>query len=264
MIDGMLAVDAHCHIGEFHGERYGLRRFTAEDLVARMDANGVDKSVVCYLASPLVDQDDFKRANNAVIEATWKFADRLVGACIVNPKHGQFAQQEVRRCLQAGLRAVKLQPVLHGSYAVDGDLVDPIAKRCADAGVPLILHSDFNSRYCTPYQVARVAARYPQLTVVMLHMGLDFEALGHLPDIARPHRNLFLEVSQTPDSPQAVFVNPARRLGADRVLFGSDLPLLSLEVNLAKLATAERLHGLTKDEKRQMLGANAARVFGIK
>lgn len=263
MIDGLLAIDAHCHIGDFQGERFGLRHFTAEDLVARMDANGVDKSLVCYLASPLVEQEDFKRANNAVVEATWKHPARLVGACIVNPKHTQFAQQEVRRCIEAGLKAVKLQPVLHGSYAVDGDLVDPIAKLCADAGAPLIVHSDFNSRCCTPYQVAHLAARFPQLTVVMLHMGLDFEMLGHLPDIVRPHRNLYLEASQTPDSPQAVYVNPVRRLGADRVLFGSDLPLLSVEVNLAKLSLAERLHGLSRDEKRQILGANAAHLFGI-
>ena len=164
MIDGMLAIDCHCHIGEFPSERYGMRRFTAEDLVARLDGSGFDKAVVCYLASVLVDQDDFKRGNNAIIEATWKHPDRLVGACMVNPKHGQFAQQEVRRCLEAGLKAVKLQPYLHGAYAADSELVDPIARRCADAGVPLIVHSDFNSRCCTPYQVARLAGKYPTST----------------------------------------------------------------------------------------------------
>ncbi|MCL4466282.1 MAG: amidohydrolase family protein [Chloroflexi bacterium] len=263
MIDGMLAVDAHCHIGEFRGERFGMRRFTADDLVERMDNCGVDRALVCHLASPLVEQEDFKRANNVVVQATWQQPDRLTGVCIVNPKHGPFAQQEVRRCLEAGLKAVKLQPVLHGYYDVDSDLLEPIARRCADAGAPLFVHSDFNSKCCTPYQVARLAARYPQVNVVMLHMGLDFEMLAKVVDLARPYRNLHLDTSQTPDAPQAVFVHPVRRLGAERVLFGSDMPLLSVEVNLAKLALAQQLFGLSQDEKRQVLGGNASRLFGL-
>ena len=110
-----------------------MRRFTAEDLVASLDSRGPDKAVVCYLASVLVDQDDFKRGNNAVMEATWKNPEPS-GA-----SHGQSQAPDiaaVRGCLEAGLKAVKLQP-LHGALRPsDSGLVDPM-RRCADAGVPL-------------------------------------------------------------------------------------------------------------------------------
>jgi predicted TIM-barrel fold metal-dependent hydrolase len=49
----------------------------------------------------------------------------------------------------------------------------------------------------------------------------------------------------------------------DRMLFGSDAPTLSPEVEIKKLEVAEELYGLTKEEKRKILGENAARLFQI-
>jgi predicted TIM-barrel fold metal-dependent hydrolase len=229
-----------------------------------MDRNGIDKAVVAHLIAPLWEQDEIRKANNLVVDATWQYPDRLTGLCVVNPQHGRFAEQEAKRCLEAGLRGIKVQPAMHGYYPVDGELMDPLMRIAEAAGVPLVTHSDFHAKCCTPYQVARLAARYPRVTIVMLHMGIDLEMLSHVPDIVAPHRNLFLETSQTPDFPYGVFVNPTRRIGADRVLFGSDGPLLSVEANLAKLAVAEETYGLTKEEKRKILGENAARIFKIR
>lgn len=264
MIDGMLAIDAHCHIGELKAERQGFRRFTADDLVARMDRNGIDKAVVCHLISPLWERVEIQKGNDLVLEATCQHPDRLVGLCVVNPKHGRFAQQEARRCLEVGLKGLKVQPAMHGCYPVDGEVMDPLMEIAAAANVPLVTHSDFNAKCCTPYRVVRLAARYPQVTILMLHMGIDHEMLIHVPDIVGPLRNIVVDTSQTSDSPYAVFVNSARCIGADRVVFGSDMPAVSLETNLAKLKAAEDFGGLNEDEKRKILAENALRVFHIR
>ena len=115
-----------------------------------------------------------------------------------------------------------------------------------DRGVPLITHSDFNAKCCTPYQVVRLAKRWPRVTIVLLHLGQDPESVAHTPDIVKDTPNIVVETSNTPDYPYPVFVNPARVLGADRVMFGSDGPVLSVEVNLTKLAVAEQVFGLTR------------------
>lgn len=263
MIDGMLAIDAHCHVGEAKRERHGLRSFGADELIARMDQNGIDKAVIQHLVFPLWEPEDFKQGNNRVVEAAFSYPDRLRGLALVNPKHGRFAEQEVRRCLEAGLKGIKLQPVLH-AYPIDGELLDPLMNVAARANVPVVTHSDFNAKTCTPYQVARLAARWPQVTIVMLHMGIDLEMMDQVPSILKAVPNVVVETSQTHDHPYTVYVHTARRLGADRVLFGSDGPALSLEVALTKLAMAEQRHGLTKEEKAKILGLNAARVFGFK
>jgi predicted TIM-barrel fold metal-dependent hydrolase len=92
-------------------------------------------------------------------------------------------------------------------------------------------------------------------------MGIVPEMLAHVPDIVKSTPNVIIETSHTPDLPHAVFVNSVRQLGPDRVLFGSDGPIVSVEVNLVKLEVAERLYGLTGEEKRAILGENATRVF---
>lgn len=263
MIDGMPVIDAHCHLGRLKGVRHGIQGSTAEDLLARMDHNGVDKTVVCYLISPLWELEEIRQANDEVLEAVSKYSDRLAGVCVVNPKHGEAAQEEARRCLAAGMKGIKVHPAMQGLYPVDGAMMDPIMEIAAEAEVPVITHSDFNVKCCSPYLIAHLASRFPRVTVVMLHMGMDPEAMGHIPDIAEGLPNLMLDTSNTPDFPHAVYVNPVRRLGPERVMFGSDGPVVSIEANLAKLAVAERLLGLTKEEKRKILGENAARVFRL-
>jgi predicted TIM-barrel fold metal-dependent hydrolase len=260
MIDGMTVVDGHVHIGELKAERHGFKRFTAEDLVAKMDRLGIDRAVVQHLISPLWEQEEIKKGNNVTVEAVWNFPDRFVGLAVINPKHGRFAEQEARRCLEAGLKGLKIQPAIHGYYPVDGEIMDPIMRVAERAGVPLVTHSDWNAKCCTPYQVARLAQRFPTVPIVMLHMGMDPEMLLHVPDVVGPFKNIYVDTSQTPDLPHAVYVNGARRIGADRLLFGSDAPVVSVECNLTKINVAEEM-GLSKEAKRKILGENALKLY---
>lgn len=262
MIDGMLTIDAHCHIGESPVMRNGIQRFTAEDLLARMDRNGVDRAVACSLIFPLWEREDFIRANDRTVVAVREHADRLKGLVVVNPRHGSFAEEEARRGLADGLHGIKVQPAMHGFWPIDGALMDPIMAIAAERNVPLVTHCDFNAKCCTPYQVARLAKRWPSVRIVLLHLGQDAESVGHTPDIVADYPNVVVETSNTPDYPYAVFVNPVRKLGPERVLFGSDGPVVSIEANLAKLRAAEESFGLTGEEKRWILGASAARFFG--
>lgn len=263
MIDGMLVIDAHCHIGDYGG-RYGISMFGPEEMLARMGRNGVDKAVIASAISPLWGRDDFRRGNDLVIEAVKKYPDRFLGMSTLSPRDPEFSLLEARRGLDAGLKAFKFHPIFHGFYAVDGELMDPFMRLAAEAGVPVVTHSDFNTRCCTPYQVARLAARFPEVKVVMLHLGQDAEAAAHAPDAAEPYPNLYLETSNTPDYPYSVFINPVRVVGASRVMFGSDTPVVSIEANLAKLRAAEEYYGLSQEDKRQILGGTAAQVFGFR
>jgi hypothetical protein len=263
VIDDLLVIDDHCHLGELPDGHAGIRRFLPDDLISRMDRNGVDKTMVCHLILPLRERQDFARGNDLIVDAVRKHPDRLAGLCVINPQHGPYAQQEARRYLASGMRGIKLHPILHGFYSISGELVNPIMEIAEEAHVPMVTHSDFHAACCTPYEVARLAARFPRVTVVMLHMGIDPAGLAQIPDIVAPVANLVVDTSLTPDLPYGVYVNSVRKLGADRVLFGSDGPFVSIEANLAKLAAAELTYGLTKEEKRKILGTNAARVFRI-
>lgn len=261
MIDGTLAVDAHCHIGDFGVEKNGIKCFTADDLITRMDQNGIDRAVVCHLISPIWEKDELRAGNDLVLQAVQKHPSRLVGLCVINPRHGGFALEEAQRCLASGMRGIKVHPVLHGNYPIDGALMDPLMVLAREAVVPVVTHSDFGTRCCTPYQVAHLAERHPDVTIVMLHMGMDTDLVSHTPAIIESCPNVILDTSCTPDLPYPIYVNPARRIGAGRMVFGSDGPVCSVEANLAKLRVAEGTYGLGNEDKAMILGGTATRVF---
>lgn len=263
MIEGTSTIDAHCHIGEAAVERNGVKRFLAEDLFARMDRNGIDYAVIASLVFPTWEREEIQAGNDRVIDAVRHHPERLKGLVLVNPKHGDFALEEARRGLAAGLTGIKVQPAMHGYYPIDGAIMDPLMAIAREARAPLVTHCDFNAKCCTPYQVVRLAARYPDVKVVLLHLGQDPEMVGHTPDIVHDTPNVYVETSNTPDYPYPVFVNPVRKLGPGRVMFGSDGPVVSVETNLAKLKVARELYGLTDAETRGILYDAAAGVFGF-
>ena len=63
------------------------------------------------------------------------------------------------------------------------------------------------------------------------------------------------------DHPEAVFVASTARLGAGRVLFGSDSPVISPEVNLKKLDVAVELFGLALETVQAIVWDNAVAML---
>lgn len=252
-------VDGHHHLGL----KPGLGEFSGEDLVRKMDRDGVAKSVVMSFVSPLRTPEDFDRANEYVATEVERHPDRLFGAVAVDPRNGSHAVEQIERYHDAGFRAVKLHPRLHGNYGVDSGVVDEVAAVSGVLGLPIVIHCDTTSDVCSPWAITALAARFSETTFVALHLGLHPEGIKDTPAAVRDTPNVLVDTSQTPDFPHDVYVEPVRVLGAARVLFGSDGPECDLSLNLQKLALAIEQHGLSEHDAALVLGGNAERVFGL-
>ncbi|GAF88748.1 unnamed protein product, partial [marine sediment metagenome] len=229
-------VDSHHHIGKKRTS-FGEWEFTGAQLVRQMDKNRIQKAIVVYFVSELHVMEDFVNANNYVAEAVQEFPDRLVGTVVVNPLMRETALQEIERCHHLGFRAIKLHPIFHGHYHLDGT-GDSIARLASDLELPILIHSDFTSSVCSPYQITRFARRFPNTTFLLLHFGLYPELCKYVPDIVKGVDNILLDTSQTPDLPYEVYVRPVKLLGSSRLLFGSDGPECDVTVNLRKIEVA--------------------------
>jgi predicted TIM-barrel fold metal-dependent hydrolase len=252
-------IDGHHHIGL----KPGLGEFSGADLVRKMDREGVARSVVMHFVSPLRSQDDFARANAYVAEHVDRHPDRLAGAVAVDPRNGDAALEQIDDYRRAGFRAVKLQPILHGNYAVDGGVVDEVAMLAGQLKMPVVIHCDLASSVCSPWVIHALARRFPETTFVLLHLGLHPDAPRRVPAIVRDAPNIVVDTSQTPDIPEAVYSEPVRILGAERVLFGSDGPECDLSLNLRKLDLAIEQYGLAEQDAALVLGGNAERIFSL-
>jgi predicted TIM-barrel fold metal-dependent hydrolase len=252
-------VDSHHHIGR----KPGLGEFSGADLLQRMDQCGIQKAVAIHFVSLLHTPDDFVQANRYVAEQVDHFPHRLVGAIVVNPLFGELALEQIEQYHKLNFRAVKLHPIFHGHYHVNGGVVDEVATLAGQLGLPIVIHSDFGSPVCSPYEIVALARRFPRTTFVLLHLGLHPEMCKFTPEIVKDTLNVVLDTSQTPDFPRDVFMLPVDVVGAERVLFGSDGPECDVALNLMKLDIAIEQYGLGACEAVKVLSDNAYRVFSL-
>jgi predicted TIM-barrel fold metal-dependent hydrolase len=217
----MIIIDAHNHIGTRAGTVH-----TGGELVSKMDVTGVDRAVIFPFVEGNFD-------NEAVREAAKQFPNRLIPFCAVNPWQSDAAD-EIRRCVTAsGFRGLKLHPTINGFHLSDATLVDPLFRVAEELAIPVIVHgaSDvFNG----PAEFAVMAARFPQVPLLMAHMGF-FWGVDLAIDFARQFNNLYLETSRVP-----VFEirRAIQALGAEKVIWGTDSPFVDYEWEIQKMKRA--------------------------
>lgn len=227
-------------------------------LLATLDECGLERAVVC--AGGTIDLDrlscqlieggyiESDADNDAVLAACEGTDGRLVPFFFANPHRGPA----VYRARAAAFRGLEISPAVHGVALVDprvGALVDV----AATAG-----HSVYVVCLARPgagvADLVTLARRFPQVNFVLGHSGIgniDFYALALIED----EPNVFLETSGGYTSVAGAAL---RRLGAERVLFGSEYPLQHPSVELAKFQALR----LPPEQWRQVAWDNAHRLIG--
>lgn len=242
-----MIIDFHAHIDDVPALGWHL---SASDVLAQMDAAGVDQAVVMTITdAPEVNEDAVER-----IAATCAAsAGRLHGFVRVHPWYEQAADLVAHALDDLGYRGVKLHGV---STLADpgGEPVLRVVRAAAARGAPVLFHSG-DDPFVTPWEIAAAAAAVPEATVVLAHMG----GYAHTADaiaVAEEFPNVLLDTAATP-YPSAIGA-AVERLGAHRVLFGSDAPGCPVPLELAKI----RLAGLSDAAQALVLGGNARRLLG--
>lgn len=233
----------------------------ADALVAMMDEEGVDKSVV--FGFPWRDEARYRENNDAVIDAVRRYPDRLIGmACFDLNAPG--AAQETQRCLAAGLKGVgELAFYRSGIDEAALTVMAPVMDLCRKADLPVIIHTNEPVGHHYPGktpitlgQIYALAARYPDNRIVLCHFGGGIFFFNLLKKQAKETlKNLWFDTAASPYLfDPAIYETAAELAGADRILFGSDYPLLKPS-RYVKEITAH-----VKDDtlKQLILGGNAA------
>lgn len=249
--DAPLIVDAHCHLGPFRN--FHIPDHGADGLVRVMDRLGVDVAVIAAHAGISAD---YRYGNDQVMEAIARHPGRVLGYCCVNPNYPAEIVPELERCFaDPGFRGVKLHPELHGDYPLDGPAYAPVWEFAAEHRVPVLSHSYFAGDALGVFTA--IADRYPQVPLLLGHAGLDYGLDRVVAAIAgRPSIHLDLT---GPLSWEGVVEYLTGAVGADRLVFGSDIPFMNAALQLGGLVYAR----ITETDKRRILGGNAASLFGL-
>ncbi|WP_300669462.1 amidohydrolase family protein [Desulfoluna sp.] len=238
----------------------------ADALIAVMDEGGVDKSVV--FGFPWRDETRYRANNDAVIEAVRTYPDRLIGmACFDLGSPGAAA--ETTRCLKAGLQGVgELAFYKSGIDEEALDVMAPVMRLCQDADLPVIIHTNEPVGHYYPGktpitlgQIYNLAARYPDNRIVLCHWGGGIFFFNLLKKQAKEVlKNLWFDTAASPYLfDPAIYEKAAELAGEDRILFGSDFPLLKP----ARYIKEINAHVTDEALKQKILGGNAAAVLRL-
>jgi len=150
---------------------------TGEKLVASMDAAGVDKTCIfstdfgLATGEPEVSMED---QNRMIAEAAQRFPDRLIPFFTIDPRRPEGLELFRRGIEEWGMRGLKLHPTA-GFFPYD-EVVYPYYEMCMENGLPVLLHTGsiaapLKARYARPINVDDVAADFPDLPIIMAHIG---------------------------------------------------------------------------------------------
>ncbi len=242
-----MIVDAHAHVGVTWPDE-GVR-VTIRQAIDMMDRTGVDRA--CTSASRLL-RSDFRLGNEITLQAVQEFPDRLVGFVIVSPRYLEESAAEADRYLgEVGFRGMKVHRS-HTEVHYDDPRYDRLYTKADEYGVPVLAHT-FNPTEVQ--QVVEAARKHPSVPFIVGHTGgyawADcLEAVAEVPNTYCDLCTSCADIGRVEAFTAAV--------GAERVLFGTDLPFLEPSHCLSQVYAAD----IDPAERELIVSGNILRLIG--
>ena len=266
--DVRLARGAHVERDGWFAELYGpetARLASTEELLESMDRWGVDRSVLCGF--PWRRADMCRLHNRYMLESVAAYPDRLSWMGIVSPH--EDGEVEAAWCIAHGAVGIgELNADAQGFRWTDADLLTPLVGICAAAGRPMLVHGSepVGHRYpgkgtATPDQLLALAAVAPELDIVAAHWGGGLPFYELMPEVRTTLSRVVYDCAATSYLYALdVFPTVINLVGASKVMFGSDFPVLGQGRLLAKVAA---LPWASVDDAAMVLAGSAERLFGV-
>jgi len=255
--EGALVFDCHGHFGPEAG--FFIPGADTGAFLAVLDRVGIDRVAISTFANGL------PYGNDVVAQAIASHPDRFVGWVRVNANYPELMERELARCTDdSGFRGIKVHPYCD-QIPADDPRYEPVWRFSAEQEVPVLIHTWNSRRYtdalletCRPGIFEKIALEHPGAVLLLGHSGGEWDGIADTLGVAKKCPNIFLDTASSRLYP-GIIERLIEELGAERILYGSDVPFLSPVPQIGKIVAAE----IGEKEKRMILGGNAARLFGM-
>jgi len=246
-----------------HGHLHSVPGNTPEEraafLVRCMDRVGVERIIIsqgyCDYKAP-TPFEKFRLENERTMRAAKAFPDRIYGSVFIAPTLLDFSMQELNRCVRDGPMVMIGEIEAEARCSVRE--MDPIAEWAVAHEAVVLQHEWLNTQGNGPgesftYDVVELAKRHPKLQIVAAHLGGNWElGIRYL----RSTPNVYAGLAGF-DPGSGVVEMAVRELGAERVIFGSDVGGRSFASQMAKVLSAD----VSDPVKELILGGNLRRLL---
>lgn len=226
--------------------------------------------------------------NQWVADQVAEYPGKLYGLCAVDPRRGDKAIKLVEKAVSEwGMIGVKFHPT--AGYYPDNPEFFPFYKKCVELNIPIFSHTSIFSvplmegKYADPLHLDSIAAKFPNLKIVMLHFG-GLPWVSKCVEIMNARHNIYTEISgwqtraffDTDYFLKLLFkmFNSTSLLTPlkDRIMFGTDWPLLETAMEqkewvewIKNIPEKAEEYGLKfkRSDIKKLLGLNAKKFLNL-
>ena len=237
---------------------------TADDLISIMDEQEIDKSVVLNISWST--HELCLESNDYIMQSISRYPDRLIGFGMITFNSPDLAIQELERCIKAGMKGIgEIRP--HVQLLNDVGIFKPIVKYMEETRLIMLTHGSEPVGHIypgkgdlTPEALYPFISAFPDLKLVCAHWGGGLPFYSLMPEVKKMLANVYFDSAASPFlyRPE-IYTCVSSLAGNDKILFGTDYPLLAPRRLLDEIETLS----LPKDIKNKVLYENACQLLEI-
>jgi predicted TIM-barrel fold metal-dependent hydrolase len=212
-------------------------------LLNLMDRDGVEKSVICSIAT---------RPSQFETILSWSKqvrSERIIPFPSFHPKD-LHAVEHISQIKEEGFKGIKMHPY-YQNFFLDDEKQYPAYERISELGLILVMHTGFDIafpriRRCDPKQILNVLTKFPDLKMVTTHLGA-WQQWSEVEEMLAG-KKIYMDISYTLDQ---IDPQTARRIilkhPKEYILFGTDSPWSGAQ------ETYKHLQALDLEDEREEL-----------
>jgi uncharacterized protein len=283
--DDLIAIDVHTHAEiscwnpfDSYGEEYdraddkyfkSSRRPTIEETIAYYRERRI--GLVMFTVDAETHIGRKRIPNEEIAEAAAKNSDMMIAFASIDPHKGKMGAREARRLVESGaVKGFKFHPTMQNFHPYDR-MAYPIYEVVAEFGMPAIFHTGHSGigsgmrcggslklEFSNPMHLDQVAIDFPDMQIVMAHPSWPWQDEALSVCLHKP--NVWIDLSGwSPKYFPKQLVQYANTLLRDRMLFGSDFPLITPDRWMEDFLVA----GFKPEVHDLILKKNAMRLLGL-
>ena len=255
-----MIIDSHMHLGSLSGiHNYDVR---LETLLSTMVRLGIEKGINsgCYN----LNFGDMERGYAIDIEAHEASQGRILSYYVYDPNAADTSLKQMDLHSDPAIfKGIKIHPSWHNVFA-DDEAYRPVYEYACSKKLPIMSHTWTISltnpvqKFSTPDRFEKYAAEYGDVTLILGHAGGRYGGICQAITLAKRCPNICVDIAGDIYIDQLV-ETLVREIGPDRVLFGSDYPMMDHRNMLGAVFGAD----ISIDDKKCILHDNAVRIFDL-
>lgn len=234
------------------------------DLLKNMDEYGIEKSVICGF--PWQDPELCREGNDYLLYCASLYPQRLIPFVTFSLRSIRLARKEIERTWDKGMGGIGEIAFYQGDFTQEKirSLIS-ILKPFSSRQIPFLLHTNEPVGHTYPGKsmsslkgLYQLILALPEQPIILAHWGGGFFFYELMPEVAKASRHVYYDTAASPFiyHPQ-IYIVARKILGPEKIVFGSDYPLLSPQRYFAEMESI----GLSAHLQRRIKKLNAQKLL---